>query len=100
MARDPYILDASYVAADTYSGLGDLSEPGSHRSSSSRLQGQSWADARSWYQCSLRAWDRIQNPGARTPAGLQCANPKRVAKEMVKCNLGLKEMALRVKPSK
>jgi len=99
-AREPYILDASYVAADAYSGLGDLSEPGSTRGSSSRQQSQSWADARSWYQRSLGAWERIQNPGARTPAGLQCGNSKRVAREMAKCDLRLKETKPQQKASK
>jgi len=86
----PYMLDARYLLADACSGLGELKMSGSHHSRSLRVQTQQWTEARSWYQRSLEAWSRIQNPGSRTPVGFECGNPKQVAQHLARCNTALR----------
>ena len=86
IATHDYMLDARYVAADAYSILGNLAEMAAGKTSS---PGQRWNEARDWYQRSSNMWQTIHNPGARTPAGFACGNPKMVARQIAKCDAAL-----------
>jgi non-specific serine/threonine protein kinase/serine/threonine-protein kinase len=86
----PYMLEARYVRADAYSGLGKLSE----RIASSSAQPvserrQHWTEGRTFFQQSAEEWKHIHNPGARTPMGLACGSPAGVVRAVDQCNAAL-----------
>ncbi len=83
-------LDALYVAADAYSGLGQLSVKKAQRLGQTRdRQKQQWAEARSWYLQSQNTWRRIEHPNHTAPNSFQAGDPALVAK-----NLKVTEAAL------
>jgi tetratricopeptide (TPR) repeat protein len=88
MAAHPNIVNAKYVVADAYSGLGDLSQKSASDVRRPRQkQIQDWSEARVYYLSSLDTWKRIHNPGERTPLlGLACGDPKKVEEQIVKCD--------------
>jgi len=51
-----------------------------------------WNEARSNFQHSLDAWKKIPNPGARTPVGFACGNPKFVAREIAQSDAALAKL--------
>jgi hypothetical protein len=74
---DPGVLEAQYALAETYAGLGELSEIcASDTHSGPQQRVRSWTDARDWYQRSLNTWQGIPNPAMRTPVGFACDGPK------------------------
>jgi tetratricopeptide (TPR) repeat protein len=80
ISKYPYLLEAGYARAESCLGLGELSRrmaESPHRSEQQRVQ--DWTKARNWYQRSVDAWQRIQNPGAITPMGFACDSPRRAA---------------------
>ena len=82
-SSNPNIVEAKYVLADVYSGLGELSQTLASRNGVPVQQKiLRWNEARTWYQLSLDAWQRIQNPGARSPVGFACGNPRMVARQL------------------
>jgi serine/threonine protein kinase/tetratricopeptide (TPR) repeat protein len=90
IAANPNILEAQYVLADAYSGLAELSRMQAFEvSQTPQQQIRYWSEARSYYQRSLDAWKGIQNPGARTPVGFACGNPRKVAQQIAKCDAAL-----------
>jgi len=95
LASKPYMVDAQYVVADAYAGMGEMSEMAAADHLPLQQQIQRWTEARVQYQRSLDAWGRIQNPGARTPAGLACGSPRKIAKEFARCDARLREMQAR-----
>jgi serine/threonine protein kinase len=83
-------LDALYVAADAYSGLGDISMRKAQRPGQKTDQKKSnWAEAQSWYQLSLNTWHRFDHPNHTAPNSFQVGDPTLVAK-----NLKLAEASL------
>ena len=86
LSNHRYMIDARYVLADAYSALGDLSQTAAARTSSPKDQLQRWNEARDCYQRSLKMWQTIHNPGARTPAGFACGNPKTVIRQIARCD--------------
>jgi tetratricopeptide (TPR) repeat protein len=70
---------ALYAIADAYFGLGELSRIGAANfpAESSKYR-ERWTEARDWYSKSTDAWNKIPSPGAVTPSGLPCGNPKAV----------------------
>lgn len=94
LSDHPYMLDAHYIVADVYSGLGELSATlASDREQSARVQAQGWAEAQAWFREGLDTWDRIQNPGVRTPVGFACGNPKKVAENLARCDRALRNLS-------
>jgi tetratricopeptide (TPR) repeat protein len=80
---DPEVL---YVAADSYSGLGDLGLREARRSRQDpSTQRRDWAEARSWYLMSLDAWQRIVHPRR----GMDVGDPDRVRKKLRLCEAAL-----------
>jgi tetratricopeptide (TPR) repeat protein len=76
-------LNALYVAADAYSGLGDISMRKAQRPGQTTGQKKSnWAEARSWYRLSLNAWHRIEHPNHTAPNSFQVGDPNIVAKNL------------------
>jgi tetratricopeptide (TPR) repeat protein len=89
-AANPNILEAQYTLADAYSELAELARmQASDVSQSPQRQIQYWNEARSYYQRSMDAWQRIHNPGARTPVGFACGNPRKVAQQIANCDAAL-----------
>jgi eukaryotic-like serine/threonine-protein kinase len=95
-AADTSMIEAQYVVADAYSGLGELSQI---LASDGRVSVQQrmryWSEARAWYQRSLDVWGRMLNPGARTPVGFASGNRRRVARELASCDAALGAMKRR-----
>jgi eukaryotic-like serine/threonine-protein kinase len=80
------VNDALYVAADAYSGLGDLSfkkaqKPGQ----TTALRVADWNEARSWYAKSLAAWHRIEHPNRSAMNGFDVGEPGVVEKNLKRC---------------
>lgn len=83
-------VNALYVAADAYSGLGDLSfkkagQPGQTAS----LRKANWTEARSWYAKSLAAWHRIEHPNRSAMNGFDVGDPAQVARNLHQCEATL-----------
>jgi serine/threonine protein kinase len=82
--------DALYVAADSYSGLGDLQlRQGRQSGHDPAKQKESWTQARSWYLKSLNAWDRIEHPRHAAPDDFDVGDPAKVAKSLQLCDAKL-----------
>jgi serine/threonine protein kinase len=89
----PSNLDAFYVAAESYSGLADLSyqraqQPG--RTSSDRKADLD--DARKWYGKSIGVWHAIQHPSRTSPKGFEASDPTIVARKMQRCEAALRSV--------
>lgn len=82
-AFDP---SAPYLAADSYSGLGDLEmlKARQFRGGSAKRR-DNWIQARAWYLKSLEAWHRIEHPRPVAPNGFDAGDPARVAKNLQLC---------------
>lgn len=90
LALHPFILDAQYVLAGAYGGLGRLSETLAYnRRSSQGNQLQDWTEAQHWYRQSLNSWQRIADPGERTPTGLACGNPTKIARSLARVKVAI-----------
>jgi len=78
-AKTPNPL-ALYAIADAYFGMGEIARMAAENSpvASARYK-QRWAEAHEWYSKSADSWDRVPNPGAVSPSGFPCGNPKVVA---------------------
>jgi serine/threonine protein kinase len=76
-------LDALYVAADAYSGLGEFSLKKAQRRGEAVAQRRSnWTEARSWYSKSMDTWRRIEHPNHTAPNSFQVGDPAMVAKKL------------------
>jgi serine/threonine protein kinase len=83
LAAEPPDLDALYVAADAYSGLGSLSERKAKQSGQSVEQRKTnWTEARSWYQLSVQTWQRIEHPNHTAPNTFQVGDPATARKHL------------------
>jgi tetratricopeptide (TPR) repeat protein len=82
--------DALYVAADSYSGLGDLQVKGARQSGHDPAkQRERWMQARTWYLKSLSAWNRIEHPRHTAPDDFDVGDPAKVAKSLQLCEAKL-----------
>ncbi len=76
-------LDALYVAADAYSGLGDISmRKAQQTGQTTDRQKPNWAAARSWYQLSLNTWHRFEHPNHTAPNSFQVGDPVTAKKKL------------------
>jgi eukaryotic-like serine/threonine-protein kinase len=83
---------ALYLAADSYSGLGDVELHKARRSEGDLVaQKGSWIRARSWYLKSLEAWRRIDHPLPVAPTGFDVGNPAIVVKNLQLCEAALSQ---------
>jgi len=76
-------LDTLYVAADAYSGLGDLKTKTARQS----RQQPDWAAARSLYLQSQATWRKIDHPNHTAPNSFEVGDPKDVAKHLQETEL-------------
>jgi serine/threonine protein kinase len=75
-----------YLAADCYSGLGDLELHKARQSQENTIEQQeSWAEARAWYLKSLDAWRKIEHPLSVAPSGFDVGNPSVVRRNLEFC---------------
>jgi hypothetical protein len=96
---DSNIVEAQYALADAYFGTGQLTQMlASEARSPLREKIQRWGEARMWYQRSGETWSRIHNPGARTPVGWACGDPKTVVEALDHCNAVLEKLKAEAKP--
>jgi len=85
--------DASvpYLAADSYSGLGDLELRKAHQSrGNAATQKARWTQARVWYLKSLQAWRRVDHPLPVAPSGFDAGDPAKVVKNLQLCDAALR----------
>ena len=93
ISKYPYLLEADYASVESYMGLGELSRrmaEAPHRTEQQRVQ--DWTEARNWYQRSVDAWQRIQNPGAITPMGFACESSSKAAEELADADAALAKL--------
>jgi eukaryotic-like serine/threonine-protein kinase len=84
--------DASvpYLAADSYSGLGDLELSKARQSrGDTAKQRAAWAQAKIWYLKSLEVWRRVEHPLPVAPSGFDAGDPAKVAKKLQLCEAAL-----------
>jgi serine/threonine protein kinase len=82
--------NALYIAADAYSGLGDLSlKRALQPRQTATLRKASWTEARSWYVKSLATWHRIEHPNHTVMNGFDAGDPTQVAKKLHLCEAAL-----------
>ena len=93
IATEPADLDALYAAADSYSGLGELSARSAQRR---RLKTETrkshWTEARTYFQLSLNTWHRIEHPNHTAPNSFQAGDPAIVARELKQADTALASM--------
>lgn len=76
-----------YLAAQCYSGLGDLELRKARQSRHDPAkQREKWIAARLWYLKSLDAWHRIEHP---RPNAFDTGDPAEVAKSLQLCEAAL-----------
>ena len=85
-AKNPPAL---YVSADANYVMGEVERAIAVHSAVDQ-QRQHWIEARDWYQKSQDAWRQISSPGAVSPAGYLCGNPREVANAIVFCDRALR----------
>lgn len=86
-------LDALYVAADAYSGLGDISMRKAQRTGQTTdRQKSNWAEARSWYQLSLNTWHRFEHRNHTAPNSFQVGDPTLVARNLKRTEASLSSL--------
>jgi serine/threonine protein kinase len=79
-----------YLAADSYSGLGDLQlrmARQSHRDQATRRI--EWTQAKTWYLKSVEAWRRVEHPLPVAPSGFDAGDPAEVARKLQLCEAAL-----------
>jgi serine/threonine protein kinase/tetratricopeptide (TPR) repeat protein len=88
-AKPPNTL-ALYAIADAYFAMGEMSRMAAANSpAGSARYKQAWTEAREWYSKSADAWHKVPNPGAVTPSGFPCGNPKMVAQAIAQSDSAL-----------
>ena len=76
-------LDVLYAAADSYSGLGELSmKAAQQRGISSDRRKTEWTNAYSWFNKSQETWHRIEHPNHTAPNSFQVGDPSDVARKL------------------
>ena len=85
--KDPPAL---YVSADADYAMGEIARAIAVHSQADR-QRQRWIEARDWYRKSEDAWRLIPNPGAVSPTGYPCGNPRVVANAITLCDHALRK---------
>ena len=91
---NPNILEAQYSLAEAHAGLAELSRmQASDPSQPLPQQIRYWNEAMSSFQRSLDAWRRIPNPGARTPVGFACGDPRLVERALTESEAALAKLA-------
>ena len=92
LAKQNPDANVPYLAADSYSGLGDLELRNARQSrGNAATQKASWTQARVWYLKSLEAWHRIDHSLPMASSGFYAGDPAKVAKNLQFCEAALRE---------
>jgi len=96
LAKQNADANVPYLAADSYSGLGDLEL---RRVRQSRGKGATqkarWTQARVWYLKSLQAWRRVDHPLPVAPSGFDAGDPAKVETKLQLCEATLAKLDAR-----
>jgi eukaryotic-like serine/threonine-protein kinase len=87
--------DASvpYLAADSYSGLGDLELRKARQShGDAAAQKVRWTQARVWYLKSIQAWRGVDHPLPMAPSGFDAGDPAKVEAKLQLCEAALAKL--------
>ena len=91
-AKNPPAL---YVSADAYFVMGEIARAMAVRPAPDP-QHRYWTEARDWYQKSQDMWRQIPTPGAISPSGYPCGNPRDVANTIAVSERALQKSAAKV----
>ena len=80
--KAPESIDARYLIAATYSGLGDVAARSAQTAGPGKDGSNLWDEARSWYEQSLAEWAKIPNPCHIAPNEFKVDVPKDVAQRL------------------
>lgn len=90
LARQNADANAPYLAADSYSGLGDLAAREARQSRGVPSKERDlWNQARAWYVKSLEARHKIEHPLPVAPSDFDAGDPAKVAKNLQLCEAAL-----------
>ncbi len=82
-----------YLAADSYSGLGDLELRKARQSrGNAATQKARWTQARALYLKSLQAWRRVDHPLPVVPSGFDAGDPAKVETKLQLCEAALAKL--------
>lgn len=79
--REPPDLDALYLAAEAYSGLGQLCLSAANAEPIQKRRAD-LTKAKSWFTQSLQTWQRIAHPYHSAPHSFEVGDPTEVAKQL------------------
>jgi len=82
--KAPESLDARYLLAATYSGLGDVAAKQAQAASSENGRFRFWDQARSWYEQSLAESAKIPNPSPIAPNEFKVDIPREVERRLAR----------------
>ncbi len=90
LAEQSADANVPYLAADSYSGLGDLALRKARQSrGNAATQKARWTQARVWYLKSLQAWRRVDHPLPVAPSGFDVGDPAKVDTKLQFCEAAL-----------
>jgi len=93
LARQNPDPNLPYLAADSYSGLGDVEFYRARRSQlDTAKRKERWTQARAWYVKSLDAWRKIQHPLPVAPSGFDVGDPAKVETKLQLCEAALAKL--------
>jgi len=96
LARQNADASVPYLAADSYSGLGDLELRRARQSrGNAATQKARWTQARVWYLKSMQAWRRVDHPLPVAPSGFDAGDPAKVETKLQLCEAALAKLEAR-----
>jgi serine/threonine protein kinase len=96
LARQNADANVPYLAADSYSGLGDLELRRARQSrGNAATQKARWTQARVWYLKSMQAWRRVDHPLPVAPSGFDAGDPAKVETKLQLCEAALAKLGAR-----
>jgi non-specific serine/threonine protein kinase/serine/threonine-protein kinase len=85
-------MQAVYVTADAYTGLGEVESMRAIESRLSRVERiEHWQRAVSWYSRSADMWKRVKQPGLVSPDGFESVPPNIVLRRLSECQERLRQ---------
>jgi tetratricopeptide (TPR) repeat protein len=85
----PESLDARYLMAATYSGLGDVAARNAHAEGTGKGRFKFRNRAESWYQQSLAEWAKVPNPSHIAPNQFKVDVPSEVERRLARSRMEL-----------
>jgi len=85
----PESIDARYLMAATYSGLGDVASGQAQTAGTAQQRSKFWDQARSWYEQSLAEWAKVPNPSHTAPNEFKVDVPSEVERRLARCRMDM-----------